>query len=353
MVASTEIGTPDAWSKKMNITIIGAGAIGGICGAYLTKAGRDVVLIEPHEAHRNLIRQGVHIDGVRGELEVPLNAISIDQLNQKLELVLLTVKSSKTTEALESLRPFVGPDTVIVSLQNSVNEDIIASMFGAERTVGCVTGWGATFVEPGHLRQASEGGFTLGELDGRISDRLCTIKEALDDISETAYTDNIYGHLWSKLCINSLIAGCAVLGLHVGEALAPERNKRVFVHLVREVVAVAEACGIKLEKFEGLVDPSIFKRTDQESLELCYSIFDMMAAVHGGIKPGFLQDLERGIETEVAFINGYCARKGMEQGVATPINTLVTDLLKQMEVGLVSPSPEHVNLFEQALQGIP
>jgi len=337
----------------MNITIVGAGAIGGICGAYLTKAGRDIVLIEPHEKHRNLIRQGVHIDGVRGELEVPLNAISIDQLDRALELVLLTVKSGRTVEALEPLKPFVGPDTVIVSLQNSVNEDIIASMFGAERTVGCITGWGATFVKPGHLRQASEGGFTIGELDGRTSDRLGAIKEVLDDISETVYTDNIYGHLWSKLCINSLIAGCAVLGLHVGEALAPERNKGVFVHLVREVVTVAEACGVKLEKFEGLVDPSIFKRTDQEGLELCYSIFDMMAAVHGGIKPGFLQDLERGIETEVAFINGYCARRGMERGIDTPINTLVTELLQQMETSRISPSPEHINLFEQALQRTP
>jgi 2-dehydropantoate 2-reductase len=334
----------------MNITIIGAGAIGAICGAYLTKAGRNVVLVEPHDEHRRLIRRGARIDGVRGEMTVPLNAIAPKELSEELELALLTVKSGKTIEALQTIKPFVGRDSIVVSLQNSINEDTIASVIGAERTIGCITGWGATFIAPGHLRQASEGKFTIGELDGRITERLARIKEILDDITETGFTDNIYGHRWSKLCVNALIAGCAVLGSTVGEALASERNKRIFIKLVGEVVTVARACGVTLEKFEGVVDPAIFTRTDAEGMELCSSILDMMAAVHGGIKPGFLQDLEKGIETEVAFINGYCARRGEEHGVAAPVNAMVTDLLKKMEAGLLAPSPDHIVLLEKAAQ---
>lgn len=332
----------------MKVTIIGAGSIGAICGAYLTRAGKDVTLIEPHAEHRRLIRKAARIDGVRGEMEIPLNAISPDELTGEQELVLLTVKSGKTVEALETLKPVAGLNTVIVSLQNSVNEDIIAATFGPERTVGCITGWGATFVAPGHLRQTSEGKFTIGELDGRISPRLNDIKEVLDTISETVFTDNIYGHLWSKLCVNSLIAGCGCLGLTVGEALAPERNKRVFVELVSEVVNVAEASGVKLEKFEGVVNPAVFKWTDDEGLQTCFRILDMMAAVHGLIKPGFLQDLERGIETEVRYINGYSVKKGKEFGVDAPINACVTELLTKMEGGRITPSPDHISLLEKA-----
>jgi 2-dehydropantoate 2-reductase len=219
----------------MNITIIGAGAIGGICGAYLTKAGRNVTLIEPYKEHRERIRRGVLIDGARGEMTVPLNAVPWEEVKGPLELALLAIKSTRMREAFEALGPHVGPNTLIVTLLNGISEDAVASVFGPGRVMGCVVGWGATNAGPGHLTQTSEGKFTLGELDGKMTDRLAAVKRVLDDIVETLLTDNLYGHRWSKLSINCLIAGCATLGLTVGEALAPERNKRVFIKLVAEV----------------------------------------------------------------------------------------------------------------------
>ncbi len=332
----------------MKITIVGAGAIGGICGAYLTEAGRDVTLIEPHEEHRERIRKGVFIDGARGEMTVSLNAIPWEDVKGPLELVALAVKTTRTADAIESLRPHVGPDTLIVTLMNGISEDAIAAAFGPERVMGCVVGWGATNAGPGRLTQTSEGKFTLGELDGRMTERLESVKGALDDIAETLLTDNLYGHRWSKLSINCLIAGCATLGLTVGEALAPERNKRVWIRLMREVVETAEACGVTVEKFEGTVDPAIFKADDAEGLEMCSRVLDMMAAVAGNIYPGPLQDIERGLKTEADYITGCCVDRAREAGVSTPINAKVRKILKQMETGEVAPASDNISLLEQA-----
>jgi len=334
----------------MDITIIGAGAIGGICGAYLSGAGRNVTLVEPYKEHRDRIRKGVFIDGARGEMTVPLNAIPWEEVKGPLGLVLLTVKTTRMRDALEALKPHVGRDTPIVTLMNGISEDAIASAFGAGRVMGCVVGWGATNTGPGHLTQTSKGKFTLGELDGRMTDRLKTVKGVLDDIVETLPTDNLYGHRWSKLSINCLIAGCATLGLTVGEALAPERNKKVFIKLIAEVIRTAEACGVTVEKFEGVVDPTIFKATDEESVERSMQILDMMAAVAGAIYPGPLQDIEKGQKTEADYITGCCVDRAAEKGVPVSINTKVRQILKQMETGEVKPSPDNISLLEAAAE---
>jgi 2-dehydropantoate 2-reductase len=332
----------------LDITIVGAGALGAICGAHLVKAGRGVTLVEPLEEHRERVRKGVRIDGVRGEMTMPLNAVEAKDLKGPLELVLLTVKTPCTLDALNDIKPFVGPDTLIVTLLNGISEDTIASVFGAERVMGCVVNWGATNVGPGHLTQTSEGKFTIGELDGRMTERMNTVKGVLDQITETLLTDNLYGHRWSKLSINCLIGSCGILGLTVGEALAPERNKRVFIKLVGEVITTAQACGVKVEKVEGVVDPTIFTATDEESIARCTQILDLMAAVAGNIYPGPLQDIEKGLKTEVDYITGYCVDRAREKGVPVPINTKVRDTIKKMESGEITPSPENIALLEAA-----
>jgi 2-dehydropantoate 2-reductase len=290
----------------------------------------------------------VLIDGVRGEMTMPLNAVEARDLKGPLGLVLLTVKTPYTLNALNDIKPLVGPDTLILTLLNGISEDTIASVFGAQRVMGCVVGWGATNVGPGHLTQTSEGKFTIGELDGRMSERMDAVKGVLDDVTETLLTDNLYGHRWSKLSINCLISSCSTLGLSVGEALAPERNKRVFIKLVAEVIMTAEACGVKVEKFEGVVDPTVFKAIDEGGIERCMQILDMMAAVAGNIYPGPLQDIEKGLKTEVDYITGYCVDRAREEGVLVPINTRACEIIRQMESGQILPSPENIALLESA-----
>ena len=332
----------------MKITVIGAGAIGGISGAYLTKAGRDVTLVEAYEPHLEGIRNGVVIDGVRGDLTVPLNAIPPGELEGPLGVVLLAVKSAKTLEVLERIELMLEPETVIVSLQNGINEDRIASVIGPERVIGCSIGWGATYIGPGHLSQSSDGPFVIGELDGKMSERLESVKNILDDITETKMSENIYGHLWSKLSMNCVIAGCAVLGLTVGESLGPERNKQLFIGLIREVVNVAEACGVSMEPVEGALDPHIFKRTDKEGIELCSQILDVVAAIHGRVKPGPLQDFEKGIKSEVDYITGHCVDRAREMNVPAPINARVREIIKKIEAGQASHSPDNLAELEAA-----
>jgi 2-dehydropantoate 2-reductase len=105
---------------------------------------------------------------------------------------------------------------------------------------------------------------------------------------------------------------------------------------------------VTVEKFEGVVDPTIFKATDEEGVERCMQVLDMMAAVAGNIYPGPLQDIEKGLKTEVDYITGYCVDRAAEKSVAVPINTKVRDLIKRMESGETTASPDNISLLESA-----
>jgi 2-dehydropantoate 2-reductase len=320
--------------KEMKITILGAGAIGGISGAYLTKAGREGTMVEPYKEHLERIRK--------------VDAVLPDEFKGPLGVVLLAVKSTKTLEALDNIKPLLESDTTIVSLQNGINEDRIASVVGPQRVIGCSIGWGATYIGPGHLSQTSEGPFIIGELNGEMSERLDSIKSILDDITETKTSANIYGHLWSKLAMNCVIAGCAVLGLTVGEALGPERNKRLFIRLIREVINTAEANGVSMEPIEGALDPYVFKLSDDEGVALCFQILDVVTAIHGRVKPGPLQDFEKGIKSEVDYITGYCVDRACEKNVPTPINSRVREIIKKIEADKAYPTPDNLSELETA-----
>ena len=108
---------------------------------------------------------------------------------------------------------------------------------------------------------------------------------------------------------------------------------------------------VTARKFEGVVDPMVFKATDGESVERCFQILGMMAAVAGNIYPGPLQDIEKGLKTEADFITGYCVDRAAEKGVPAPINTKIRQLLKQMETGDIKPSPDNISLLEVVAEG--
>jgi pimeloyl-ACP methyl ester carboxylesterase len=179
----------------MSITVYGAGAIGGLIGASMARGGEDVLLVDKVSAHVDAINaRGLRISGFQS-FTVPVRACEPRDLRGPLGITFLAVKSQDTEAALDVLAPLAGPHTVVVSLQNGMNPPRIATRLGAQRVVAGFVSFPADWQEPGHIEHGGVGNIWIGELDGRITERLGVIQRLLAHGVGAHVTDNIFGYL--------------------------------------------------------------------------------------------------------------------------------------------------------------
>src|SRR3989442_4058804 len=156
----------------MAVPVYGAGAIGGVTGAALARAGRDVLLVDQvvdHVAAMNA--RGLTIETRDGAWRTPVRAVTPDALGGPLDLVLLAVKAHSPGAALHVIQERLASGGAVVSLQNGLNEERIAAWIGAARTVGCLVNWAADGLAPGVVQHGGDGAFVGGELGGTASPR--------------------------------------------------------------------------------------------------------------------------------------------------------------------------------------
>ncbi|MHC1635443.1 MAG: ketopantoate reductase family protein, partial [Candidatus Methanospirareceae archaeon] len=188
---------------KERIMVMGAGAIGSLFGGLIASAGYDVVLVGREEHVREIKRKGLHISGLT-ERRIKIDAETSPR-GIEADFVLFTVKSYDTEEAARQIE--VKEETAVVSLQNGLgNEEKIAHIIGIEHVVGGVTSYGAIFKEPAHIIHTGVGYTVIGELDGRITDRVRRICEIFNDAGiKTEISTDIRKNKWEKLVINAAI----------------------------------------------------------------------------------------------------------------------------------------------------
>jgi 2-dehydropantoate 2-reductase len=329
----------------MAVVVWGAGAIGGVVGAWMARAGADVLLVDRDEAHVRAIRdRGLLVDGVRGELRVRPPAALPAEVEGLFDLVFLAVKCLHTEAALDALVPHLAPDGAVVSLQNGLNEEVIAARIGAQRTVGCFVNFGADWQAPGHIQHGGEHPIYLGELDGSRGERIERIRSLLGLFGEAVVTDNIWGHLWSKLCYGSLLFGTALVDAPVYEIVRDRRAGPVLFQLVKEVMAVAGALGIELERLDDY-RPEEYEGHDwRPAMERSAAHFQGQVKV----KTGVWRDLAvRGRRTEVDCQVGVAVQRGREIGIDLPLNRRLVELIHQIEAGERGMAWENFEAFPQ------
>ncbi|MDR7555080.1 MAG: 2-dehydropantoate 2-reductase [Armatimonadota bacterium] len=238
----------------MHLTIVGAGAIGGITGAHLARAGHSVLLVDRNRAHVEAIRaRGLEIVGAaRFTVRVP--ACLPEEVRGPLGAVLLAVKTLHTREALAPLVPLLAPDGYVVSMQNGLEEETIAALVGRERTVGAFLTFGGYYEGPGRLVYSGPASLRVGELDGRITPRVQTLARVLSAFHPCEPTANITGYLWGKLILGTIYFATAVVDADVVDILAQPAARAVLAALATEALAVAEALGVRVEAVDGF-DP--------------------------------------------------------------------------------------------------
>jgi len=336
-------------TEKSSIAVIGAGAIGGVTAAFIEQAGYDLELVCKRRSLADQINEaGLKITGIKGDHQVRMNAVAkISDLSGPKDLVLLSTKANDCIAAARELIPFLKTDSVVVSLQNGISEPALAEVLGKERVIGCVVGWGASHEVPGELEVTSEGEFVIGNLEGRSDDRLAFIQQMFSSVNPTRISTNIMGELYAKLIINACINSLGVVGgVRLGRLLADRRARTIFILLMREALAVAEAMNIKVERAAGgRLDYYTFLGGGMWAHIKRHLTIRLIGLKYHRIKSSSLQSIERGRPTEIDFLNGYICDNGKKKNVSTPVNDAVRKMVHEIEAGTRNMSMDNLDVL--------
>ena len=197
----------------MQLTIIGAGAIGGTIGAHMIRAGHDILLCDADAAHVAAINErGLTICGPVENFTVPAKAVLPADLPPSLPRAAIAVKSHHTAAAAELLRGRLDPDGYVVSFQNGLTAGTLAAVVGPGRVVVSFVNFGADWLEPGRIMQGNIGTFRVGEPRGGISER---VRELAGALPYAQATDNVMGFLWGKEAYGAMLYAGAVSDLSI------------------------------------------------------------------------------------------------------------------------------------------
>lgn len=303
--------------------MLGAGALGSAIGGTLAAAGSAVTLVDVFQDHVNAVNaNGLRMRAGASEKSVAVAAATDCRGLGRMDLVIVLVKSFHTREAIQAAAPHVvGPDTVVMSLQNGMgHEDILADVVGRHRVMAGKTYVGGVFLEPGRVIAGTEGKETLvGELDGKVTARAKAIAAEFEHAGlHTIVSDNIVGTIWDKLLVNVATGAlAAITRLTYGDLYCVPEIEGCAIAAVAEAMAVARANGVSL----GTREPRQAWVKASEGLPPDF-------------KTSMLQSLEKGSLTEIDFINGAVVRAGAKAGVPTPVNSTLVACIKGIERGL-------------------
>jgi 2-dehydropantoate 2-reductase len=230
----------------MQLTIIGAGAIGGTIGAHMIRDGHDILLCDADADHVQAINErGLTICGPVENFTVRAKAVLPADLPASLPRAAVAVKSHHTAAAAELLRGRLDPGGYVVSFQNGLTADILAEAVGAERVIVSFVNFGADWLEPGRIMQGNIGTFRVGEVGGGISER---VRELAAALPYAQATDNVMGFLWGKEAYGAMLYAGAVSDLSIADSLEDPRWRPLMLAIAREVLAQAP---VRPEGFDG------------------------------------------------------------------------------------------------------
>ncbi|MCL2458020.1 MAG: 2-dehydropantoate 2-reductase [Desulfobulbus sp.] len=301
----------------MEILIIGAGAMGGLFATRLAPHARVRLLTTNADHARAISDKGLMLTTMAGSVcTTAVTALTeLREDDRQADLVLVCTKARSTESAAATAARFLVGDGLALTLQNGLgNLERLVTAVGADRAAAGVTSQAATLLAPGHVRHAGRGPTVLGCGPGQAG-RLAVVADLFNRAGiETRVVDDVDALLWSKLIVNVGINALAALLRVPNEALtlAPE-CETLQADAVAEAEAVAKALGIELPA----------GRQVDRVKQVCGQTAANRASM--------LQDILRGAPTEIDAINGAIAAKGQKLGIPTPVNQLLTRLIKALE----------------------
>jgi 2-dehydropantoate 2-reductase len=299
----------------VKIAVVGAGAMGSVYAAILGDAGNEVWAIDVWAEHLEAIRaRGLTVEGASGKRTVRIHAASDPVEAGVCDLVVIATKALDVESAAHAAEPLIGPDTVVLPIQNGLGSaDRIAGILGEERVaIGVVGGFGASVIGPGHVHHNGWELVRLGERHGPATPRIHRIAKVWEEAGFRVQTyDDVDQLVWEKLVCNVCFsATCAILERTVSEVLDDPSAWHVASTCATEAYEVARARGIRLD-FD---DPVAYTRAFGEKIP--------------DARPSMLLDVLARRPCEIDVINGAIPPAARALGLTAPVNEVVTALVK-------------------------
>ncbi len=318
----------------MRIVIWGAGAIGGTIGAYLSKAGHEIHFVDVVEEHvRAINAAGLQITGPVDEFTVQVKASLPHELEGNFQRIFLCTKSQHTESATAALASHLADDGFVLSVQNGLNELIIRDIVGSQRTMGAFINFSADYHAPGKILFGGRGAVVLGELDGRISERLRQLGDDFRAFDEdTIITDNLWGYLWGKEAYGAMLFVSALTDQSIADALSDLRYQELYIRAAQEILELATATGVEARGFNGF-EPKAFVADDRASINQSLDTLVAFNRVSAKTHSGIWRDLAvRKRETEVIMYQPILA-EGEKAGIAMPLTCRWIEMIREIEDG--------------------
>src|SRR6266700_1928760 len=348
------LGSPEQRGGRLmatgkKIAVVCTGAVGGYAGAHMVQAGEDVTFIDFWPEHVEHMKQhGLTITHIR-EVEpftVPVRALHVTELQhiskeKPIDIAFVCTKSYDTAWATTMIKQYLAPDGYVVSLQNCMNEESIASSITVELHA------------PGQVRRAAgKSGskhtvFRVGEVHGRITDRAKEVCGLLANADSAFVTESLWGERWSKLVTNVMGNGLSACTGMIGRDVVKNDVIRHFSNrLGSEAIRVGQALGYTFDEVSHM-DPETLAKAGEGDPAAQKEIDDHRLAEAnrpggGEHRPSMGQDMVKGRRTEIQFLNGFIVRKGEEVGIPAPTNAILTDIVARVERGELKPDPKHI-----------
>ena len=300
-------------TEPARFLVFGAGAVGSVFAARLA-ARHPVAVVARGERLGQIVRDGIRVDGATEAATRPAAApLARELADFRPDYVLVTVKAHSTRTAASLLEP-LGRRPVRVSLQNGLgNEEALAA--GGYPVIGAVSNNGATLLESGGVFHAGMGEVILSGFQAASYQQVGGLARRLADAGfPVQRVPDIRKPLWDKTVLNAAVNPVtALLGLRTGQLLKDPGTEHLLRMLVREAVAVACAEDVTTSESE------------------VWEMIRRIVARTAGNKTSMLQDLERGVPTEVEAMNGVIVARGAKHGIETPWNRLMLRLIRVRE----------------------
>lgn len=339
---------PKGGSATEPILVWGAGAIGGTIAAYWARAGVPVLLVDVVKEHVEACRTtGLRIEGPLDNFTRVIPASTPQDLKGTYSRIVLAVKAQHTAAVLGEILPHLADDGFILSAQNGLNELVIAEKAGAHRTMGCYLGFASDWLGPGRILYGGRGEVVVGEIDGVSRPRTVEMHRLLKLFEPNAeLTDNIWGYLWSKLGLASLLFGSALTMDDMPTNFADPERFAVFNRLAREVMAVARARNVSPQAFAKW-QPAAFMpdRPEQDSRDALTTLatrWQHSAKKHSGMWRDMAVRKRR---TEIDALMGPVVDFGRQAGIPTPAVEALIGLVHDIENGLRVQSRETFDIL--------
>jgi 2-dehydropantoate 2-reductase len=302
---------------QMRVAVFGTGGAGGYFGAQLALAGEDVVFIARGDHLHAMKTSGLRLETPSGETIIRTEATDNPAETGNVDAVLVGVKAWQVTDVANAMRPLVGPETVVVPLQNGVEAATeLTAVFGSN-TLGGMCGTLSFIVGPGHIRSVGGQNFIkFGELDNKLTERVERLRQCFAHAKVSVEVPaNIVKALWDKFLMVTSFGGVgSITRAPIGVTRVVPETRRLLEQCLQETLAVAKARNVPMADT---------------------AVADMMKyydALPTNGTTSLQRDIADGKQSELDYWNGAIVRLGRENAVPTPANKFIYDCLLPLEL---------------------